>query len=243
VAVYPIDEKRLEPHVAHVANQRTFGPRSAQPTVGYEDVRSDQQGIVCTLHLDQLTSRSGVQTRIGLVGVHNASNAAAAAAACLALGIGEGSILEGLAQVRPAKHRLQLVSVGDRTVLDDCYNASPLSMRAALDALVATTPRGQKRVAVLGDMRELGTESRALHEEVGRYAASRADVVIGVGAEAQYLVAAAGERAVHVADVQAAAARAWSSTGRGDVILVKASRGMQLERVIDWLSTLASERK
>ena len=61
--------------------------------------------------------------------------------------------------MRPAKHRAQLVPVGDRTVLDDCYNASPLSMRAALDALVDVTPPGAQKIAVLGDMLELGPDS------------------------------------------------------------------------------------
>jgi UDP-N-acetylmuramoyl-tripeptide--D-alanyl-D-alanine ligase len=246
-AVYPVDEARLLPHVATVPTDRrfTFGPLASNPTVAYDEVRSDARGLVCRLHLRGLTSRSGVEARIGLVGAHNASNAAAAAAACRALDVGEGSILEGLSSVKPAKHRLQLVDVGDRTVLDDCYNASPLSMRAALDALVATTPAHRQRVAVLGDMLELGPESRALHEELGRYAADRVDLLIATGSEGRHLVEGArpklGDRALHLDDVQAAAARAWSSTRAGDVILVKASRGMKLERVIDWMSTLAAE--
>jgi UDP-N-acetylmuramoyl-tripeptide--D-alanyl-D-alanine ligase len=199
---------------------------------------TDERGLELTLHMRGITSSAGVRARISLVGAHNASNGAAAAAACLALDVGEGSILDGLAAVKPAKHRLQLVPVGDRTVLDDCYNASPLSMRAALDTLTATTPAGKKKIAVLGDMLELGPESRALHEELGRHAAAHAQLIVGVGEQARALVDAAakqGARAQHVAGTDEAARLAWRESGPGDVILVKASRGMKLERVIDAL--------
>jgi UDP-N-acetylmuramoyl-tripeptide--D-alanyl-D-alanine ligase len=235
VAVLPADEKLLVPHVQKVKRRFTFGPVASQPTVGYENVVTDERGLEITLHLGGRSSR----TRVSLVGAHNASNAAAAAAACLALDVGEGSILEGLANVKPAKHRLQLVPVGDRTVLDDCYNASPLSMRAALDALAATTRKGQQRIAVLGDMLELGPDSQTMHEEIGRHAKGRADLVIGVGERARALVdaaKAAGVTAQHAADTDAAASAAWSGSHAGDVILVKASRGMKLERVIDALA-------
>jgi len=243
-AVLPVDEPLLRAHAETAPRERrfTFGPRDAEPTVGWEQVTTDEQGLQMTLHLRGITSRSGVRARVPLVGAHNASNAAAAAAACLALDVGEGSILDGLASVRPAKHRLQLLPVGDRVVLDDCYNASPLSMRAALDALAATTGAGAQRIAVLGDMLELGPDSPSLHEEVGRHAAGRADTLIGVGERARAIVdaaAKAGVRAQHVAGVDDAAQAAWSASRPGDMILVKASRGMKLERVIDALVELA----
>jgi UDP-N-acetylmuramoyl-tripeptide--D-alanyl-D-alanine ligase len=159
----------------------------------------------------------------------------------MALGIAPRAIVDGLGAVRPAKHRAQLVPVGDRVILDDCYNASPLSMRAALDALAAISAPGQRRVAVLGDMLELGPDSARLHAEVGDYAAARADEVIAVGPAAAHLASAARAHlgAAHVAHaegVDQAAARAVEVSGPGDVVLVKASRGMQLERVIDALA-------
>jgi UDP-N-acetylmuramoyl-tripeptide--D-alanyl-D-alanine ligase len=176
-----------------------------------------------------------------LVGVHNALDAAAAAAAVRALDIGEGPILDGLASVKPAKHRAQLVPVGDRIVLDDCYNASPLSTRAALDALVAVSVKGHKRIAVLGDMLELGPDGPALHAEVGAYAAERADEVIAFGPNSRHTAAAAAEKlgaehVLHTEDPTDAAERVFAVSGPGDVILVKASRGMRLERVIDALA-------
>jgi UDP-N-acetylmuramoyl-tripeptide--D-alanyl-D-alanine ligase len=228
------------PYVAEVPAERrlTFGPRALLPTVGYDDVRQGPRGLRFRLHLSQLTSRTGAAAEVALIGAHHASNAAAAAAAARALDIGEGSILEGLSEVRPAKHRGQLVAAGDRTVLDDCYNASPLSTRAALDALAAIAPPGKKRVAVLGDMLELGEASARLHEEIGAYASERVDELIAFGPLSRHILGGAraklpGERLFHTDDPAAAAERAFAVTGAGDVILVKGSRGMRLERVID----------
>jgi UDP-N-acetylmuramoyl-tripeptide--D-alanyl-D-alanine ligase len=148
-----------------------------------------------------------------------------------------------LAQVRPAKHRLQLVPIGDRTVLDDCYNASPLSTMAALDALAAIVAPGNQRIAVLGDMLELGDDSARLHEEVGAYAASRVEHLVTIGPQARHLLdgARAGlpeGRSLHTDDPKDAADHLLEVSRPGDVILVKASRGMRLERVIDALKAL-----
>lgn len=242
VAVLPVDEPLLEPHVAHVSEARrlTFGPRARGPAVGFEDVTADREGLAFRLCLRGVTSHTGLAARVPLVGAHHASNAAAAAAAAHALGVGAGSILDGLAQVQPGKHRGQLRRWGEVTLLDDCYNASPLSMRAALDALAAITPAGARRIAVLGDMRELGPESPRLHGEVGGYAAGRVDALVGVGDEARHLAEAARaagvKEVVHTDDVSAAAARVRAWARPGDVVLVKASRGVKLERVIDALT-------
>jgi UDP-N-acetylmuramoyl-tripeptide--D-alanyl-D-alanine ligase len=233
-AVYPANEPLLAPHVASLPRKMTFGPKAASPaaapTVAYSDVVSGPTGLTLRLHLSGVTSAVGAATHVPLIGRHNASNAAAAACVALALDVGEGSILDGLANVRPAKHRAQLVQAGDRTILDDCYNAAPSSMRAALDALVEIAPPGAQKIAVLGDMLELGPDSARLHAEVGAYAASRVDHLITVGAEAKHMKAS-----FHADDVAAAVARVRAVSRAGDVILVKASRGMQLERVIDAL--------
>jgi UDP-N-acetylmuramoyl-tripeptide--D-alanyl-D-alanine ligase len=238
-AVLPVDEPLLAPHAAHVpaARRLTFGPRALAPTVGIDGVSASADGLRLALTIEGRAH----DARVPLVGAHNARNAAAAAAAARALGVDDAAILDGLARVRPAKHRAQLLPAGDRTILDDCYNASPLSTRAALDALVASTAPGHRRVAVLGDMRELGADSARLHAEVGAYAAERVDHLIAVGAEAAHLCDAARarlgpERAWHTLDVEAAAARAVAVSGAGDLILVKASRGMALERVVDGIA-------
>jgi len=229
-AIYPANEPLLAPHVASLPRTMTFGPKSSRATVMYDDVKPGPTGLTMRLHLSGVTSAVGVAAHVPLIGRHNASNAAAAACVALALDIGEGSILDGLANVRAAKHRAQLVQAGDRTILDDCYNAAPNSMRAAIDALVEITPTGAQKVAVLGDMLELGPESAKLHADVGAYAASRVDHLIAIGPQSKHMSAS-----FHTEDLDAAVTRVRAVSRAGDVILVKASRGMRLERVIDAL--------
>jgi UDP-N-acetylmuramoyl-tripeptide--D-alanyl-D-alanine ligase len=234
VGVAPADEELLRPYWPK--KRITFGQRG-RASVGIDEVTAGPQGVGFTLHLEGLTSRQGVNVSLPLVGAHNAMDAAAAAAAARALDVGEGPILDGLSKVRPAKHRSQLVPAGDRVILDDCYNASPLSTRAALDALVSVAVR--KKIAVLGDMLELGPESAALHAQIGEYAAERVDQLIAFGPQAKHIADAAraklGDRVLHTEDPNDAAERVLEVSGAGDVILVKASRGMRLERVIDKL--------
>jgi UDP-N-acetylmuramoyl-tripeptide--D-alanyl-D-alanine ligase len=241
VAVYPATEALMRPHVGGLANAKTFGPKGSGATVTYDDVKPGPTGLTMRLFLTGVTPTNGVATHVPLIGRHNASNASAAACVALELDVGEGSILDGLAAVKPAKHRAQLVQLGDRTILDDCYNAAPASMRAALDALVEVTPPDAQKIAVLGDMLELGPESAQLHAEVGRYAATRVDQLVTLGEAARAIDDGAraqltDERVFHAADPRAAAERVRAVSRPGDVILVKASRGMRLERVIDALA-------
>ena len=231
IAVYPADERLMIPHVRALLRTMTFGPKTSRPTVAYDDVTPGPTGLTLRLHLSGVTSAVGVAAHVPLIGRHNASNAAAAACVALALDVGEGSILDGLANVRPAKHRAQLVQAGGRTILDDCYNAAPNSMRAALDALVEITPAGAQKIAVLGDMLELGPESAKLHADVGEYARARVDHLITLGEQAKVMRAG-----FHTDDPRAAADRVRAVSRTGDVVLVKASRGMRLERVIDALA-------
>jgi UDP-N-acetylmuramoyl-tripeptide--D-alanyl-D-alanine ligase len=232
VAIYPHDEALLRPHVGALPRTMTFGPKATRATVTYEDVQPGPTGLTMRLHLTGVTSAVGVSAHVSLIGRHNASNAAAAACVALALDVGEGSILDGLATVRAAKHRAQLVQVaGGRTVLDDCYNAAPASMRAAIDALVEVTPAGAQKIAVLGDMLELGPDSDKLHAEVGAYAAARVDHLVTLGERSKIMGAS-----FHTDDPRVAADRVRAVSRAGDVILVKASRGMRLERVIDALA-------
>jgi UDP-N-acetylmuramoyl-tripeptide--D-alanyl-D-alanine ligase len=253
VAIYQATEPLLAPYVGKLAHKMTFGPKPASaaasakasptvsPTVTYEEVVPGPTGLTFRLHLSGVTSAAGVVARTPLIGAHNASNAAAAAAVALALDVGEGSILDGLATVQPVKHRAQLLQVGSFTVLDDCYNAAPNSMRAALDALVEVTPAGAQKIAVLGDMLELGPESAALHTDIGVYAGERVDFLITLGPQSTAMNDGArsrlgDERMLHTEDPKDAADKICEVGRPGDVVLVKASRGMRLERVIDALT-------
>ena len=121
------------------------------------------------------------------------------------------------------------------TVINDCYNANPLSMRAALDDLAVQDPAG-RRVAVLGDMLELGPAERAHHEEVGAYAASSGvDLLIAVGPRSAAMTETFGGEVRAVPDAAAAAELAAELVGAGDVVLVKGSRGVGLEVVAEAL--------
>ncbi len=117
------------------------------------------------------------------------------------------------------------------TLIDDCYNANPMSMRAALDELARTAPG--RRVAVLGDMLELGPQAPELHRELGRYAAQRGvGVLVSVGPLAVYAARAFAGESHAVKDAAAAAALLPGLLRDGDTVLVKASRGVGLERAV-----------
>jgi UDP-N-acetylmuramoyl-tripeptide--D-alanyl-D-alanine ligase len=178
----------------------------------------------------------------GLVGAHNAANAAAAAAAAIALGCTDREIASGLAAVRPVGRRLRLERLpsGVRLV-DDCYNANPASMSAALRTVadLAAAPGGRRAVAVLGDMLELGAFEEEAHRALGAEAARAglaALAAFGPRARATADAArAAGLEAFHTEDLAALVAWAKGTVAPGDVLLVKGSRGMKLERLVEAL--------
>lgn len=180
-----------------------------------------------------------------LIGRHNAQNAAAAAAVALALELDRAKIAAGLARAPQLGHRSRVRRLGSLTLLDDCYNASPVAVRAALTALVELA-EGQPAVAVLGEMRELGAQADALHEQVGRAAAAlplAGLVVVGAAASGLARGARAGgmasKRIVETDDPAAAAACATELVQQAGWVLVKGSRGARLERVVDALLALA----
>ena len=153
-------------------------------------------------------------------------NAAAAVAAARAVGVEPAGRIE----VELSAMRGQVRELGDGvTVIDDCYNANPLSMRAALDDLAQQSPAG-RRVAVLGDMLEIGPTEVAEHEAIGAHAAaSGVDVLVTVGPLAAAMAAPFGGEAHVVGDAAAAAELVRGLVAPGDLVLVKASRGVRLE--------------
>jgi UDP-N-acetylmuramoyl-tripeptide--D-alanyl-D-alanine ligase len=179
---------------------------------------------------------------LALVGLHQAANAAAAAATALACGLSADAVVEALATARARSHwRMELTQtpVGV-TVLNDAYNANPDSMRAALETLADLGRRGAERrtIAVLGEMRELGAVADTEHDAVGRIAAELGiDLVVVVGEPARPIhagaVASAAWRgeSVWVRDVDSAVTTLAGVVRPGDVVLVKASRAVGLERV------------
>jgi len=183
-----------------------------------------------------------------LVGAHNAKNAAAAAAVGMILGVEPAEIARTLASLpgEGLSHRSSVRRLGPWQVLDDCYNANPLATRAALDTLVELAS-GVGAVAVLGDMLELGREAQRLHAEVGQHAAGlELDLLVtvgGLGGAIAKGALAAGmppEKVHAAADAGEAAREVRRRAAPGSWVLVKASRGARLERVIDLLDEPAT---
>ncbi|PWI20745.1 UDP-N-acetylmuramoyl-tripeptide--D-alanyl-D-alanine ligase [Streptomyces sp. Act143] len=176
------------------------------------------------------TAAASAHVTLPLVGAHQALNASAAAAAALAAGVPLDAAGAALATASLSPWRLERRDLAcGATLLNDSYNANPDSTRAALDALAAVA--GGRRIAVLGDMLELGDDSEAEHRAVGAYAAGRADVVAVVGEGAWPIADGVGERAVVLADRAAAVDWLRGCLTAGDVVLVKASRGARLDEV------------
>lgn len=168
-------------------------------------------------------------------GRHNVLNACAAAACALSAGASLGAVAAGLAAFRPVGGRMQrLAARSGATLIDDSYNANPDSVRAAIDVLAAE-PGTQ--FLLLGDMGEVGERGAEFHEEIGRYACERhIDHLYATGDLCRAAVAAFGKGARHFATVEAMIAAARNEVGTNTAALVKGSRFMRMERVVQALA-------
>jgi len=184
-----------------------------------------------------------VELETRLPGRGNLLNVLAATAVAVDMGVSLPEIASRAARLGPAAHRGEVVTLaGGVTVIDDSYNASPSAVAQALE-LLGTAPAGRRRVAFLGEMLELGPGSEGLHRECGRLAAGAGVAALvtvggasaralGEGAVAAGLAAAA---TTHADDGEQAAALAGALVRDGDVVLVKGSRAVRMERVVDRL--------
>ncbi|OQA35082.1 MAG: UDP-N-acetylmuramoyl-tripeptide--D-alanyl-D-alanine ligase [Betaproteobacteria bacterium ADurb.Bin341] len=169
-----------------------------------------------------------------LPGRHNAMNALAAASVCLAAGIALSDIAAGLAAFAGVKGRLQRkAGLNGALVLDDTYNANPDSVCAGIDVLAATIG---KKILVLGDMGEVGAAAAQYHDEVGGYAKSGGvDLLFALGEQAQVAARNFGEGGRHFPNVDALLAALRPVLDAGVTVLVKGSRFMKMERVVEAL--------
>jgi UDP-N-acetylmuramoyl-tripeptide--D-alanyl-D-alanine ligase len=207
---------------------RDFGTSTAAAVRA--DYRLGPAGVELELRANGERSR----TTLKVPGLHNVRNALAATAAALAAGATLAEAARGLAAFRSVKGRLQ-VKPGRSgvTLVDDTYNANPDSVRAAIDVLAASE---RPRVLVLGDMGELGEQGVAFHEEIGRYAREAGvDRLLAVGALARHAARAFGAGGEHFDAVEALIARAQGLTALKGTMLVKGSRFMRMERVVEHL--------
>ncbi len=200
-------------------------------------LRLSRQGV--TFRVEGPRPEFAGDYRVRLLGGHQAVNALFAIALGAELGLSRAEIERGLAECEPARMRLQLWESNGVRVLDDAYNANADSMLKALETLQGLPCKG-RRVAVLGDMAELGAHSKAAHEEVGRRAAELGVAqLFAVGKMAPVMARAARDaglnRVFEFSDVETAAAAVKRFVREGDMLLLKASRATRLERIAEGL--------
>ena len=210
-----------------------FGPRC---DIRASDVVANGfDGITFNLHNARANDLIRINTP--LVGTHQAMTALAASSVGLRAGLDLREIADSLAHLNPGSRLARRTAWNGATIIDDSYNAAPLSMQAALDLLTSCQPR---RIALLGDMFELGTEEQSAHRGLGAYAADRCDWLIAVGERSRDVVDAAREaghaQACWVAEADQAADILRHSLEPADTLLVKASHAMHLETVVESLA-------
>ena len=242
LAVLNADDPRVRAMAKVTRARVALVGQSTDAAVRAVDVQLDEQARAAfTL---QVGDRS-VPVRLGLHGEHHVGNALAVAAVALELGMSLEDVAAALGRGRPvSRWRMEVTERPDGvTVVNDAYNANPESMRAALKALVAMG-RGRRTWAVLGEMLELGADSVAEHDAIGRMAV-RLDVsrlvAVGTGARALHTGAVMegswGEESVHVPDLETAYELLQRELREGDVVLLKSSRDAGLRSLGDRLAS------
>ena len=189
-----------------------------------------------------ITPKSRFQAHINIPGSHMVSNALAGVAVGYALGMSDEQIARGVEANAPIQGRSNLIETGKYTVIDDCYNANPASVKASLDVLSCADTR---TAAILGDMFELGEHSEKMHYDTGAHAADAGiDVLVCIGRLSADTARGAQETAqkkglsmkvVHYASKEEFFGQADSLLKERDTILVKASHAMEFSRIVDWL--------
>lgn len=214
------------------------GPTAAVRAVG--EVQDRPEGLRFALE----ASGQRASVNLAFAGRHNVTNALAAAAVGVALGLELTDIARGLSNARPVKGRCVWREAGGVRILDDTYNANPASVKAALETALAH--RGSRRLlVVLGDMLELGPVADEAHREIGRQvAASGAVEFVGMGKHMRLAVesahAAGLAEARNTTTFEDTVAHLLKRVTTGDLVLVKGSRGMRMERVADALAARLS---
>lgn len=232
-----------EPLLADIGGAVYVSAMNAGADYFYTVTAQDTDGVTFDIAYGGVTARG---LRVPSPGRHVAADAALAFAAATAAGVDETGIRRGFAEFSPTGMRQHIEKRGGMTVIADCYNAGPESMKAALTVLTATAELdGGRAVAVLGDMLELGEHSQRLHREVGEEAARlETDLLFTFGERAAEIAEGACDEGMDAdriyvntdtSDPGKTAAALRGELRPGDTVLFKASRGIALERVMDAL--------
>ncbi len=233
VAVLNADDERVREF------GRSFGGRvvtfAVKATADVRAVEVEERGAEGTRFRLE-TGPEQFTTPLG--GRHNLYNTIAGLAVAQALGIAPGSLVEEVRELTPVRMRGEMMEVGGIRVINDCYNSNPRAAEAMLDLLAATS--GLRRVAVLGEMLELGRAAEEWHRQVGRRAAKAGiDLLVGVSGQAEHLVDEARRKglpesvALFYRDAREAGQFLKNSLRPGDVVLFKGSRGVRLEEALE----------
>ena len=230
-------EVRMLP-VANGVRRVLFGT-SSDAAIRADNITAHNGSVSFDLVIDAAVQRAVLP----LPGRHNVANALGAAATASVLGVGLPEIVAGLESFKPCPGRMELLELpGDIVVLEDSYNANPLSVHAALDALHDLSSPG-RRIAVLADMLELGLSAPELHHQIGKVAAERADWLFTLGPLAEEIARGAvdagfpDDRVFVAQSHDELVARLLEILQAGDRVLIKGSRGMRMEKVTASLRT------
>lgn len=211
-----------------------FGLSAAHGVYASEIIKRGLFGSEFKLHMGEKC----FEAKVHLPGEHQIYNALAAGAVADYLGLSEEEIIRGIASVEPTAGRSNLIQTADYVLIDDCYNANPVSMKAAIDLLSTADTR---KVAVLGDMFELGAQEKEMHGGIGAYVAEKGiDVLLCAGELSAEMAREAVEKSA-VTKVRHYASRELLETDlkhqleRGDTILIKASHGMGYQSIVELL--------
>lgn len=228
------EEKGNAAHLAGAVLRPTFfGLGSENDIYADQIVKKGLDGIECRIHI---TTGDSFTVLIPIPGIHMVRNALAATAVGGHYGLTMDEIRAGIESLQPVSGRFHIIHTKNFTIIDDCYNANPMSMKASLEVLEEAPPR--HKVAILGDMGELGGGEEQMHREVGEFAGRLdIDLCVCVGALSTYI--AAGINAVNseiktiiLPDLSALLAQLPSLVKKNDTILVKASHFMHFEKIV-----------
>ena len=213
-------------NLASKHQQATFGLKAKA------DVMAKYELHVASSDLELIAPNATVKFTLPAPGLHNVSNALAAASAALALNVSLENIATGLSNFAGVKGRLQTKQgFAGAKVIDDTYNANPMSMKAAIDVLKVSA--GQ-RIFVMGDMAELGADAASMHAEIGAYAKTAGiEKFYALGELTKNAVTSFGANAMHFETIEALAESLKNMMNAETTVLVKGSRSMRMERVVD----------
>lgn len=232
------DDKLATISEVHGKKPLFFGQNSMHAVYVTDCTNHGLAGSDATIHLEGRE----LHVHVPLPGEHMIYNAMAATAVASLLGLSDEEICKGIASVQPVGGRSHIIQEDNVTIIDDCYNANPVSMKAAIDLLCMADTR---KVAILGDMFELGLNEAAMHEEVGSYAAyQKVDVIICVGELSKMMYAGANQvkesrsKVYYFETKEELKTRLSTVISHGDTILLKASHGMHFEELLPVLAEL-----